>query len=117
MPLVFNWPTAADNPYGVTHGTFNTGHLINPQLFTDAVAIGASRVRLQLSMILVEPSSGNYQWGFLDDAFQKANAAGLRITFPLREFNVKGPTGPSWATYSSPCNPGVSYWFGTETNW
>jgi len=114
--VIHGWPTIDDNPLGITHGAFTT-KLINPQLFTDAVALGASRVRLQLSMILIEPSSLNFNWAYTDDAFQKANAAGLRITFPLRELNVKGPTSPSWADYSSPCNPGVSYWFGKESNW
>ena len=124
MPVnIMGWPTAADNPYGVTHGAFTpvaangSVNYIDPQLFIDANAAGMSRVRLQLSAILIETANGVFDWRYLDDAVQKANAAGLRVTFPIREFGPKGLPNQSWATMSSPCGPGESYYYGTVTNW
>lgn len=116
MDNIFGWPTFPDNPYGVTKGLFDSSTLLDSQLITDAVALGLSRVRLNHDMLLTEPSSGTFTWTVLDDAVQQCNAAGLRVTLALREFGPKGG-GTSWATYTTPCESGGTYYYGTPTNW
>jgi MYXO-CTERM domain-containing protein len=52
--------------------------------FTDAIAdLGLGWVRLDGDWWVLEPSQGNYQWGHINDAVQRSNAAGIEVFLTL----------------------------------
>lgn len=54
------------------------------QTFIDACAdLGVGWVRVDGNWWVMEPSQGNYQWGPMDEAISRANAAGLQVFMTL----------------------------------
>jgi hypothetical protein len=73
-------PCTAASPYG-----FTTIHA-DDQLVTDYRQLNVCWVRLQVHEDTIQTSPGVYNWGNLDAAVARLNAAGIHIDFPLECF-------------------------------
>ncbi len=71
-------------------------------------AAGIDWVRLDVNWFQLEPSKGNFQWGYLDKIFDKSHSLGLNV-FATLSYT------PQWAAANKSCAPGQGGCSGCNT--
>ncbi|MBM4353811.1 MAG: hypothetical protein FJ109_08440 [Deltaproteobacteria bacterium] len=80
------------SPYGIN------GHIPSSADLKLIKSAGFDWVRMDFNWFQIEPSKGNFQWGFLDAVVNEAHSLGLNI-FPTLSYT------PKWASANPNCTP------------